>query len=133
MHADKMNCAGEIGETFYKRSLSVEASRQSGRNDVAKGGFNHGWTDEHGWENLLKVEIPNNPEGCWILAGRQAQRSPRIRQSQPLCPGRGAGNFGGRSFRRPIRGGKFTLLATGGRDGSTVLPPANFRDPSGIG
>jgi len=33
----------------------------------------------------------------------------------------------------PHPGLENTSLATGGRDGYTVLPPANFRDPSGIG
>ena len=83
-------------------------------------------------KSFLEGETPSNPEGCRILAGRPAQRRPRFQQRNCLRPGRGAGNLG--SFRRPIRlPGKFMLPVTGGRDGSTVLPPANFRDPSGIG
>jgi hypothetical protein len=67
----------------------------------------------------VKNGIFGNPEGCWKLAGVQAERSPRSPVAKHHCAPAGRVERRIHSFRRPIRGGKRicaqTVAATASR------------------
>ena len=74
----------------------------------------------------------DEPGGLPEISRGASAAPPPVIGNEYFCAPAGAWEISFHSIRRAIRGGKFILHMTGGRNGSTVLPPANVQNPSGI-